>query len=58
MNKSLLISIIALYGAATMGCADDVMGRAPINPAGSAWGFALDFKKMWRSKRFGKSLNQ
>ena len=45
MNKSVLISIIALYGAATMGCADDVMGRAPTHLSGSVLGFGLDFKK-------------
>lgn len=58
MNKSVLISIIALYGAATMGCADDVMGRAPTQHSGSALGFGLDVKKMWLARLLDNSLNQ
>lgn len=34
MNKSLLLFLISLYGAASVGYADEVIGRAPNNTAG------------------------
>jgi hypothetical protein len=58
MNKSLIISIITLYGAATMGCADDVMGRAPTNNSGTVLGFGLDFKSLQLARRLSKLFSQ
>ncbi len=29
MNLSIIISVMAVYGAATMGCVDDLSGRPP-----------------------------
>ncbi len=34
MNKSILFSLITLYGAASVGYADEVVGRSPSNTAG------------------------
>jgi hypothetical protein len=33
MNFSIIISVMAVYGAATMGCADDLSGRPPKQPS-------------------------
>jgi len=51
MNKSIVISIITFYGAATMGCADDVMGRAPVNHQGLLFSGWLDLKSLVLNKR-------
>ncbi|MFC3152648.1 hypothetical protein ACFOEK_16550 [Litoribrevibacter euphylliae] len=38
MNKTTLISLVLLYGAATVGYADEVVGRAPNNLVGQTLG--------------------
>lgn len=43
MNKSVLLSLITLYGAATVGCADDVVGRAPKKTQDHFMSFWLGF---------------
>ncbi|GLQ32955.1 hypothetical protein [Litoribrevibacter albus] len=38
MNKTTLLSLVILYGAATVGYADEVVGRAPDNLVGQTLG--------------------
>ncbi len=58
MNKSVIISILTLYGAAIMGCADEVVGRAPAYPLGSVSRCGLNLKNLMLAKRLSRFLKR